>query len=39
MEIRIKTLTGKTIILEVEEWDSIESVKAKIQDQEGFLFC
>jgi ubiquitin len=35
MQIFIKTLTGKTITLEVESSDSIASVKAKIQDKEG----
>merc|ERR1711976_84285 len=30
-----KTLTGKTITLEVEPSDSIENVKAKIQYKEG----
>jgi len=31
----VKTLTGKTITLDVEPSDSIEQVKAKIQDKEG----
>ena len=35
MQIFVKTLTGKTITLEVEPSGSIENVKAKIQDKEG----
>jgi Ras-related C3 botulinum toxin substrate 1 len=35
MQIFVKTLTGKTITLDVDSSDSIENVKQKIQDKEG----
>ncbi len=35
MQIFVKTLTGETITLEVEPSDSVDAVKAKIQDKEG----
>ena len=34
MQIFVKTLTGKTITLDVEPTDTIEDVKGKIQDKE-----
>ena len=35
MQIFVKTLTGKTITIEVEPSDTIESVKTKIESKEG----
>ena len=35
MQIFVKTITGKTITLEVEPSDSMENIKQKIQDKEG----
>ncbi|AHH82621.1 ubiquitin [Buzura suppressaria nucleopolyhedrovirus] len=35
MQIFVKTLTGKTITLEVELSDTVETVKQKLQDKEG----
>ena len=35
MQIFVKTLTGKTITLEVEASEAIEDVKTKVQDKEG----
>lgn len=35
MQVFVKTLTGKTITLDVESSDTIAEVKQKIQDKEG----
>lgn len=35
MVVLVKTLSGKTITLKVEPNDTIMSIKAKIQDEEG----
>ena len=35
MQVSVRTLTGTTITLDVEAGDSIESVKAKIYNEEG----
>lgn len=35
MQIFVKTLTGKTITVEVDGSDTVSSLKAKITDKEG----
>merc|ERR1712157_73557 len=35
MQLFVKTLTGKTVSIEVEEGEAIEDVKAKIAEKEG----
>ena len=35
MQIFVKTLTGKTITLDVQQTDTIETIKQKVKDKEG----
>ena len=35
MQIFVKTLTGKTITLDVSSDDTVQNIKSKIQDKEG----
>lgn len=35
MQIFVKTLTGKTITIEAESSDTIETIKQKVQEKEG----
>ena len=38
MQVFVKTLTGKTISVDVEPDESIESLKAKIMEKEGRVY-
>jgi len=38
MQIFIKTLKGKTIVLDIEEWHTIKDIKTMIQDRDGIPF-
>ena len=38
MHIFVKTLTGKTVQLEVELSDTVEQLRAKIEDKEGKIY-